>query len=749
MPGAFLTEPPSQPYRSHRHDPPPLRGESVNSTGPCRSRSFRQWARQKLLHRSNSEGRIAREDDSGYDSGSLSSSSGSDLQLYEHPTHGKPGLSIRDTDDFLTVKNPNPHTGEMSPSVLSLVSERSEPAPAIPVPPTSAETKSKERSRWRTIGRAVFNTSSNDRPPTPPEHGSIPPPVPPKVSVQDEEPPDALESATHPLQSQPHPTHYAAFDPDHLRMPGALLITPPPKTVTNVGTDAISTWVESESRRVFELPAGPLTPGDGPPICAPAPQRPEPAGPRVMRSQPKSQIEVPTLARARSYGSDSSREAFCVQPRQQQVQGPRPDRAAAAAAQPIRRRVCSIPRKPVAQQNAAAATPFVPDDIMRPPPAVYSPPPVRQDPPPPPPPPHRYEAGRPVHRGEWRHAPERVQSPPPAVTNSHATQTRATASSATFRRHPIRPSYETPTVRAHTRLNGTGVQRIVVTTGARKVEQKEEEQVVGRKQEQVQKQAQNLERDLGQTRQERKQPEPEPTVVKPSQKTKTQASPAKQATDKPKTARKLTKPPTAESKSKPKTKSSSSSTEQKKEAKPPAVPPKIPTTTTKTTMPKPSTKPAAAGPANTSKTTTSKHTANTTTTPATKPSSTAPPEPPKTATTTLSALAARHAAWAAAVAAANAKATAPPPPPASTTAERAEADADERQQQPPLIRISVSKEALVRMVQCVGIVWAVVAGWYLLNAVGRALVVVLWPVGWVLKGVGRLGGLVRGGGWGG
>ena len=56
------------------------------------------------------------------DDSDLSSSSGS-IVPYVHPTEGKTHLSIKDTEDYLTVQNPNPHTGRMSPAFSSVVTE--------------------------------------------------------------------------------------------------------------------------------------------------------------------------------------------------------------------------------------------------------------------------------------------------------------------------------------------------------------------------------------------------------------------------------------------------------------------------------------------------------------------------------------------------------------------------------------------------------------------------------------------------
>ncbi|KAK0650901.1 hypothetical protein DIS24_g6319 [Lasiodiplodia hormozganensis] len=67
----------------------------------------------------------------------------------------------------------------------------------------------------------------------------------------------------------------------------------------------------------------------------------------------------------------------------------------------------------------------------------------------------------------------------------------------------------------------------------------------------------------------------------------------------------------------------------------------------------------------------------------------------------------------------------------------------------PLIDVRVSKSAVVTLVQALAFVWAIVAGWYMLSVLGRGLLVVLWPVRWVFKGIAMLGGCVRGGGWGG
>lgn len=66
----------------------------------------------------------------------------------------------------------------------------------------------------------------------------------------------------------------------------------------------------------------------------------------------------------------------------------------------------------------------------------------------------------------------------------------------------------------------------------------------------------------------------------------------------------------------------------------------------------------------------------------------------------------------------------------------------------PLISIRVSRQAVVQTLQLVAVVWVVVAAAYLLSTLGRALVVVFWPIGLVFKGVGALAGCVRGGGWG-
>ncbi|KAF9637035.1 hypothetical protein BFW01_g7931 [Lasiodiplodia theobromae] len=767
MPGAFLSEPTSHPYGSSENEP--LESwERVELSSTRRNRRFRRWAREKFLYRLSPEANAGWSDDSGYDTWSLSSSSGSEGVLFEHPTHGKPGLRICDTDDFITVQNPNPHTGEMSPSVLSLVSERTEPphGPTEDLDTTLNRQKSQQKERflrWRIFAKEL--------PPTPPEHDS-PPARPPRPTVEDEEPPDALDSSTQPLQSQPTPDHYAAFDPDHLRMPGALTITPPIKTVTSGGTDAISTWVAEESRRVFELPAGPLTPGESPLARGQAP-----GGPRIMRSQSKSQIQVPTLTRARSYSSYDARDAFCAQSRER-VLGPRhPWERPAKAAVP--RRVCSIPRKPVAGEYVASpsSAPHGPDDIAGPSSARS---PITADYPSPPlPPPHRYEAGRPHHHGEWNAssrppldtppassfeahpvpltAPILVNAPPPGPapdTHNRGTQTRASVAGA-YKRHPIQPSFETPSVRAQTRLNGTGVQRLVITTG--KPRQADSHRVPTATAGTQTATPSSTADKAQQTRISIQRPPPPHTADASAEKMKKPAS----------TVRALSpaKPPkVAIAKSARKKLTKSAPTSKATSAKPSSGEKSVPkaastAASASASTPAPASRPsstrapsathaAAARPAANIKTTT---TTTSSKAPTVVTTAAAPMDDATFAAQRAAALAAlreqhaHHCSVGKQALAATAQSVAAAPTVAQTEEPVEMAQAENQ----PLIDVRVSKSAVVTLVQALAFVWAIVAGWYMLSVLGKGLLVVLWPVRWIFKGIAMLGGCVRGGGWGG
>ncbi|GME59094.1 hypothetical protein GTA08_BOTSDO03655 [Neofusicoccum parvum] len=249
----------------------------------------------------------------------------------------------------------------------------------------------------------------------------------------------------------------------------------------------------------------------------------------------------------------------------------------------------------------------------------------------------------------------------------------------TYKRHPIQPSYETPTVRAQTRLNGTGVQRLVVKTGNRSVPEN------------------GTQTSLGSST---KATQTSSSLTKAQKSTSTTAptNPTASKTPLPETTKMAAKTPVGAV------------------APPPSKPARA-----KLTKPAPAPAPAPAPKA-------VKPAANTAKTPAAA-STAKKPVAPYSASAVL---AARRVTVAAAAAAAA---------PAVKTQ-----DSDAAHQ--PLISIRVSRQAVVQTLQLVAVVWVVVAAAYLLSTLGKALVVVFWPIGLVFKGVGALAGCVRGGGWG-
>ncbi|KAK7539666.1 uncharacterized protein J3D65DRAFT_666368 [Phyllosticta citribraziliensis] len=371
-PAAFQTEPPHQECA----------GQEVLQT-----QTRRNWKKKLLLQ----------PPELGEDS-DLSSSSGS-IVPYVHPTEGKTHLSIKDTEDYLTVQNPNPHTGRMSPAFSSVMTEHHEPvalrgAKDAGQAPQKYEGRAFEegqrpRDRWPDFWRPLRKVSTLKRKPPAPY-----------VEDEIEEPPDALSDVS-PLLAQPSPTHFAAFDPDHLRIPGALRVSPPPpKTKTNGGTDAIATWVTTGSRKVYELPAV-------------SPPPPEMELPSVPQHEPSS--------RHVRFSDDC--------PVRYPYYSPPP-------APPVHHQIPTPPQTPQ----------FAKIEIARKPLAHEC-----EDDAPPVPPKHGY-------------IPK---------TWSQSTQTRASVLSS--RSHPIERAYQSDTIsveKVPTRLNGNGVPRIVVTTG-KKVDQKQ------------------------------------------------------------------------------------------------------------------------------------------------------------------------------------------------------------------------------------------------------------------------------------
>ncbi|KAK8159726.1 hypothetical protein IWX90DRAFT_417666 [Phyllosticta citrichinensis] len=629
-PAAFQTEPPHQECA----------GQEMLQT-----QTRRNWTKKLFLQ----------PPELGEDS-DLSSSSGS-IVPYVHPTEGKTHLSIKDTEDYLTVQNPNPHTGRMSPAFSSVITEHHEPialrgAKDAGQAPQKHEGRAFEegqrpRDRWPDFWRPLRKVSTLKRKPPAPY-----------VEDEIEEPPDALSDVS-PLQAQPSPTHFAAFDPDHLRIPGALRVSPPPpKTKTNEGTDAIATWVTTGSRKVYELPA----------VSPPPPEMELPSVPQHEPSSRHVRFSDDCPVRYPYYSPPP------VPPAHYQI--PTPPHTPQFAK-------VGISRKPLAHECEDDAPPV--------------------------PPKHGY-------------IPK---------TWSQSTQTRASVISS--RSHPIEPAYQSDTIsveKAPTRLNGNGVPRIVVTTG-KKVDQNQAKERGPEKDISKEK-----EKDKSRLKRREKGYRREKELLQ------AETPKVQEAAERGNFREKAAEAPDQQDKPKPKSKSKTTSTREATTAKTTKT---SSTTTTTTTADRSATLKAALERIAAAKA---------------KRIVSAPVKAPATATAAAAAKdparSNSHTVPAARTALAGSRqlpsstttATAVDKP-AITPAQKATATAtpETTTQQQTLVSLTITRANVILVGKLVLALWGLLAAFYLLSALGRALWIVLAPVRLLLRGVGSLGGCVRGAGW--
>ncbi|KAK7518389.1 uncharacterized protein IWZ02DRAFT_522583 [Phyllosticta citriasiana] len=606
------------------------------------------------------------------DDSDLSSSSGS-IVPYVHPTEGKTHLSIKDTEDYLTVQNPNPHTGRMSPAFSSVMTEHPEPialrgAKDAGQAPQKHEERAFEeeqrpRDRWPDFWRPLRKVSTLKR-------------KPPAPYVEDaiEEPPDALSDVS-PLQAQPSPTHFAAFDPDHLRIPGALRVSPPPpKTKTNGGTDAIATWVTTGSRRVYELPAASSSP---PEMELPSVPTHDPSSSRHVRFSDDCPVRYPLYSPAP------------VPPPHHQMPTP-----------PLTPQFAKIEiiRKPLAHEREEDAPPV--------------------------PPKHEY-------------IPK---------TWSQSTQTRASVVSS--RCHPIEPAYQSDSVsveKVPTRLNGNGVPRIVVTTG-KKVDQDKEKKVKVKEKDsnkEKEKDKSKIKRREKGYRREKELLHPEPpkeqkAVGRGKEKEKEKTIEAvDQQHQKHKTKSKSKTTSTREPTTVQSTKATTTTTttaDRDRSATLKAALERIAAAKAKRVVSAPVKAPTAATTA-TMKTQDAARSTSHSASSGAKSAALLSSRPLSSSTTTTTTAAAAD------------KPTNIPIKSKSTTAEAEALDPSTSSSPQTLLSLTVTRSNALLVGKLVLALWGLLAAFYLLGALGRALWVVLAPVRLLLRGVGSLGACVRGAGW--
>ncbi|KAF2083694.1 hypothetical protein K490DRAFT_60260 [Saccharata proteae CBS 121410] len=166
-------------------------------------------------------------------------------------------------DDYLTVKHPNPQTGVMSP------------AAAVSHPPPPQQQQHQYRG-----GKA------NTQPQTPT-------PLPCQTPRDADE---ALRLSENLSRSFQWRTGYLQGTEERERSRRMKNGAKDPRTVnqrhaattTNTGTDALTTWTAAETRRVYELDAGPTTPRIGvqPETRGPMPAKRVPVVPRPLQREP-------------------------------------------------------------------------------------------------------------------------------------------------------------------------------------------------------------------------------------------------------------------------------------------------------------------------------------------------------------------------------------------------------------------------------------------------------------------------------
>ncbi|KAK8207444.1 hypothetical protein IWZ01DRAFT_484798 [Phyllosticta capitalensis] len=597
------------------------------------------------------------------DDSDLSSSSGS-IVPYVHPTEGKTHLSIKDTEDYLTVQNPNPHTGRMSPAFSSIVTERPEPITLRGAKDAnhgprkfeghSLDNEQRLRDRWPDFWRPLRKVSTLKRKPPAPY-----------VEDEVEEPPDGLSDIS-PLQTQPCPTHFAAFDPDHLRIPGALRVSPPPpKTTTNEGTDAIATWVTTGSRRIYELPASSAAL--------------EMELPSVPQHEPSS--------RHVRFSDDCAVSYPCYNP-------PSP---------PMHHQ---LPSPPPGSVFASPIPKFAKIEITR----------------------------KPLSRGCEEDAPP---VPPKheyiPKTWNQSTQTRASIVSS--RSHTIEPVYKSDAVLAQktpTRLNGTGVPRLVVTTSKKVDQEKEKEKRVSIEKDKEKEKIKHKKREKGY----RREKELLPASASPNDK--------KTSSEKAKTDEAADQPP------KPKSRSKSTVTAAREPASTSASASADRSATLKAALDRITAAKAKRHSSAPIQAATAPAAATATTEPARARSSAAKIVPPNSRPTSTTA---KFLATAAATAAASALSTSKTAAAAAKETEaKAKAGPDVSQtttasSPSPVLSLTITRENALLVGKLFLGLWGLLAAFYLLGALGRALWVILAPIRLIFSGVGRLGGCVRGAGW--